>query len=635
MDPSTPTAAAAQSLELGAEIGSGAIARVVRVRDRATGQIYAGKILHPRHRRDPTATARFHREAELARRLRHPNLVTVHGTGVIEGETALLMELVEGHTLATHLARRGTLPPDELASLSLGIASGLAYAHATGVVHRDLKPANVLLACSDGAGPTPPVPKIADFGMARAASFAHADRRAMTVLGTPAYMAPECLEPLAVDPRTDLYALGCMMFEMATGQPPYAGSTPFSVLQAHRDAPIPELPEAYAGPLASLVARLLAKAPGDRPQSATVVVDELTAITSGERTPSGGSLPQLRSRTEPSTDEGRCAGCEATVLPELRLCFACGLIQARLEHGPNTVFICGPGKPTHKLDTARRDALVQWMRHNEAAGLSPRELEHRIPRLPFPFVSEVSDASAATIVESLRRLDLDATWLRGGRHAHPGIQKLAMALTGRKLTVLGAIFGVPFMVHPMLGLLTLIPALLIGTPIFYVLSTREAGRPALPRAVPPPEPLPPTLRGYLDRLHDVVPHIEQRRYRDALRAVVNRAVGLTRATPAQLRPSIDAEMSHAVNLAAVASQRMDTLDREMSRPDFDPSDPHHRSLLHERDMWSARLLDLTATLDALAARQSAAQARLQAAETEEIVASLRVMVESLEEVQRR
>ena len=632
MDPSTLTAAT-ESLELGAEIGSGAIARVVRIRDRTTGQVYAGKILHPRHRRDPTATARFHREAELARRLRHPNLVTVHGTHVIEGETALLMELVQGHTLATHLAQRGALPPDELATLSLGIASGLAYAHASGVVHRDLKPANVLLACCNETGPISPTPKIADFGMARAASFAHADHRAMTVLGTPAYMAPECLEPLAVDPRTDLYALGCMMFEMASGHPPYAGSTPFSVLQAHRDTPIPELPEAYAGPLASLITRLLAKAPGDRPQSATAVVDALEALARADQAAS--MLPRVRASTEPLADEGRCAGCGATVLPELRLCFACGLIQARLEHGPNTVFICGPGKPTHKLDTARRDALVQWMRHNEAVGLSPRELEHRIPRLPFPFVSEVSDASASTIVESLRRLDLDATWLRGGRHAHPGIQKLAMALTGRKLTVLGAIFGVPFMVHPMLGLLTLIPALLIGTPIFYVLSTREAGRPALPRATPPPEPLPPKLRGYLDRLHDVVPRIEQRRYRDALRAVVNRAVGLTRATPAQLRPSIDAEMSHAVNLAAVASQRMDVLDREMSRPDFDPSDPHHRSLLHERDTWSARLLDLTATLDALAARQSAAQVRLQAAQTDEIVASLRVMVESLEEVQRR
>ncbi|MBC8066923.1 MAG: serine/threonine protein kinase, partial [Deltaproteobacteria bacterium] len=265
------TAQAGERWELGEEIGSGAIARVVRVRDRQSGGAYAAKLLHPRHERDATARTRFQREAELASRLVHANLVRVWGTDTIAGHTALVMELVEGETLARRLARAAPLPEVELLALADGLAAGLAYAHACGVIHRDLKPANVLL-----QGGT--LPKIADFGMARASSFAEADKGALTVLGTPPYMAPECLDPLAVDPRTDLYALGCILHECATGSPPFGGATPFAVLDAHRSAPIPALPQIYSEGLRRLVAHLLAKAPGDRPQSAGAVQQALATL---------------------------------------------------------------------------------------------------------------------------------------------------------------------------------------------------------------------------------------------------------------------------------------------------------------------------------------------------------------------
>ena len=235
---------------LGAEIGSGAVATVVRVHDRETGGTLAGKILHERVARDRAAADRFLREAELVRSLRSPNIVEIHGLVDIDGRSVLLMELVEGPTLAELIAREAPIVEERLIAIARGIARGLTAAHGVGIIHRDLKPANILI----GAGMTP---KIADFGMARATSFAGVDKGAMTVVGTPDYMAPESLDPLAVDPRSDLYALGCILHEMMTGRPPYTAATPFGVLDQHRGAPIPPAPETYSRGLAALTAALL------------------------------------------------------------------------------------------------------------------------------------------------------------------------------------------------------------------------------------------------------------------------------------------------------------------------------------------------------------------------------------------
>jgi hypothetical protein len=634
--PTVVPVAATPRFELAGEIGSGAIATVARVIDRDTGVAYAGKILHDRHRRDEGANRRFHREAELARGLAHENLVRVFGTHEIEGRPALLMELVEGLNLADHLARRGPLPEAELLSISLGIARGLAHAHAAGVIHRDLKPANILLA----PGPAGLVPKIADFGMARASSFAGADKGALTVLGTPQYMAPECLEPLAVDPRTDLYALGCIIHELATSAPPFSGATPFAVLDQHRNAPVPVLPEAYSAGLRKLVARLLAKAPGDRPQSASAVVEALAGLcdAAGSSPTVGGPLARSSDAVLATVDpdavaDGRCAGCGAAVLQETRVCFRCGLVQVVIERGDYTVFITGPGQVSHKLDSERRDRLLRWLKGNQAVGLDPRELERRIPRLPFPLVTGVGRLSAETLQASLRHIGLEAIWARGGRRAHGGIYRNANKLAGRTLAVVFAFVGAPMMVHPAFAVVA-VPVLLACLPVVYGITLHQISRPAVSVGRPAENGLPPRVRARLDELHRVVGHIGERRHREALRAVVHRVITLSRDTPGAMDPEIDAEMEHAIHLAAGATMRMDQLDREMGRPGFDPADPAARAVMHERDRWSARLLELTATLDALAARRAAARATQQAASLPDELQALRATVEALEEVQR-
>lgn len=621
--PETPE----DGLVIAGEIGSGAIATVVRVEDRVRGTTYAGKILHDRHHRDRSAHRRFEREAELASRLAHENLVRVWGTRTIDGRAVMLMELVEGPNLASALARGGPLDEAELVRLSRGLAAGLAFAHSAGVIHRDLKPANVLL--SPGAGRLG-TPKIADFGMARASSFAGADKGALTVLGTPPYMAPECLEPLAVDPRTDLYALGCIMIEMATGAPPYGGATPMAVLQAHREAPLPEPPSTLSAPTRALMRRLLAKAPGDRPQSALAVVDALDRLTQHVAV----APTEQRVQRAEAAAEGHCARCGERVLRELRVCFGCGLSQVIVERGRITVLVTGPGKSPNKFDSALRDRLVRWIRANAVAGLDGRRLEQKIPRVPFTFITGVSERSAQTIRASLEALGIEVAWVTGGRLAAKAMRKKTGVLGGRMATLTSAICAAPMMVHPAMALVSA-PLALATLPVVFGVIAAKTSRPFVEIAKTPVSTLPPVIQGLLASLHATVQGLHQRRHREALRAVVNRVVTLCRSIDANAmdRAELEVEMAQAIRLAAHATLHIDELDRVMAAPGFNPADPGHRHSMHERDMWGARLLDLTAALDALVARRAAAEAELRATGEDEL-ADLRAMVEALEEVQQ-
>ncbi|KIG14710.1 Serine/threonine protein kinase PrkC, regulator of stationary phase [Enhygromyxa salina] len=612
------------------------MATVYRARDRDTGHHYALKLLHDRNARDPRAARRFTREAELARTLRDPHIIGVHGAIEFQGRQALLMELVDGPTLAQVLAVDAPLSEHRLLTLARGIARGLSVAHAGGVIHRDLKPANILIAQLGKADETA---KIADFGMARATSFAGVDSEALTVLGTPDYMAPETLDPLAVDPRTDLYALGCIMSEMATGRPPFAAPTPFAVLDAHRKRPAPKLPETFSGGLRELVSTLLAKQPSDRPHAASAVVEAidqlLAAPDTGEVTALAVASKQQLARARPrdllaATAAGRCARCGAPVIHGVRVCLDCGLLRVTVEPGKWTVFVVGPGAVGDKLDSVRRDALLTWLRANPDAGLEIGTFAEQIPRLPFPLVVRVSEPSARALTQSLAQLGLHAEANKGGRFSHGKMTEKMARIGARrsKVALPLLIIGLPLMIVLLVLALPLVP-LYVGAVAWWT------SKPALQISPTTRMPLPPLVDARLREVERVAPSVSAR-HRPGLRAVIQRVMALLRATPEAEHAQVDAEMTHALAVATVGTQRMTELDAMVSHPDFDASESEHRRDLQERDMWAARMLELTATLDALVARQAAARQVVSGAERESHAEldALRDRVEALEEVHR-
>lgn len=249
-------------------LGVGGMGAVYRVWDRALGEHVALKVLA---RTSPAAIERFSREVKLGRKVTHPNIVRTHDLGEDRGLHFLTMELVEGRPLDEVIRDRTALPPEEALPIGVAIASGLHAAHEAGVIHRDLKPANVLVA-DDGRV------RITDFGIARAAETQDRTHETGALLGTPHYMAPEQVSGQPVDARTDLYALGCILYELLTGRPPFEGTTPMAVVSQRLLHEAPEDPRSLASipdPLAEIVMRCLRREPNERPRSAAVVEEAL------------------------------------------------------------------------------------------------------------------------------------------------------------------------------------------------------------------------------------------------------------------------------------------------------------------------------------------------------------------------
>ncbi|WP_433260945.1 serine/threonine-protein kinase [Micromonospora vinacea] len=213
-----------------------------------------------------TAGKRFRREARATARLDHPGVPAVHDLGVHAEDLFLVMQLVPGIVLADHIAEQERLPVSEAASIAAQVCSVLVAAHAASLVHRDLKPQNLMIT---PAG----VVKVLDFGVAALLGPAEASRLTATgrTLGTPAYIAPEQAQGGPVGPAADLYALGCILFEMLGGNPPYEAANAPDMMRRHIDAPIPIITEYRSDvpdDLAHLIYCLLAKDPAERPASA-------------------------------------------------------------------------------------------------------------------------------------------------------------------------------------------------------------------------------------------------------------------------------------------------------------------------------------------------------------------------------
>jgi serine/threonine-protein kinase len=249
--------------ELGRLLGRGGMAEVYEGLDRVLERPVAVKILGGWLAGDATYVERFRREALAAARLSHPELVAVYDAGSDEELHYLVMELVPGETLADVLVREGRLEPVRATAIARAVARALAVAHAAGIVHRDVKPANVMLA-PDGRT------KLTDLGIARTLDGEDLTRTT-SILGSPNYLSPEQARGERVDARSDLYSLGCVLYEMLAGRPPFDAETPVAVAykHVHEDPPPPSsfAPGVPAG-LDDVTLRAMAKDPDRRFQTA-------------------------------------------------------------------------------------------------------------------------------------------------------------------------------------------------------------------------------------------------------------------------------------------------------------------------------------------------------------------------------
>ncbi|HET9984525.1 MAG TPA: serine/threonine-protein kinase, partial [Longimicrobiales bacterium] len=265
------------------KIGEGGMGQVYLARHLRIDRLCAVKVLHAHLTRDPESVGRFSREATTAARIRHPNVVEIHDCG--EGDDGLVyiaMEWVEGKPLAQLLRDEGAFEPERATRLARQIAGALGAAHQAGIMHRDLKPDNILVAAP---GTPEEAAKVVDFGIAKAVQgVTEALTRTGFVVGTPRYMSPEQLTAEPLDPRSDLYSLGCILFEMLTGQEAWGGGDAL-ITRRLTEAPPSARQRNPAVPtsLDRIVLRLLSRSAEQRFQTAEELDAALAAVEGAAR----------------------------------------------------------------------------------------------------------------------------------------------------------------------------------------------------------------------------------------------------------------------------------------------------------------------------------------------------------------
>ena len=268
--------------EVGRLLGAGGMAEVFEGRDRLLSRRVAIKVPLAQHAHDPEFAHRFRREAQTAASLSHPGVVAVYDTGSENGTHFIVMEYVEGRTLKDVIRAEAPLYPDRAAEIAADVCSALAAAHARGLVHRDVKPANIML-MPDGRV------KLMDLGIARAAAGETVTQTA-AMLGTAQYISPEQAQGQTVDYRSDLYSLGCCLYEMLTGTVPFRGATPVAIAYRHirEDPAPPRLLNPDVPPAREAVSqKAMAKRPEDRYQTAAEFRADLARARAGQRVAAG------------------------------------------------------------------------------------------------------------------------------------------------------------------------------------------------------------------------------------------------------------------------------------------------------------------------------------------------------------
>jgi serine/threonine protein kinase/Tol biopolymer transport system component len=337
--------------EIVAAIGAGGMGEVYRGRDTRLDRAIAIKILPPQFAGDPELRARFDREARAVSSLNHPHICALYDIGCDSGTDYLVLELLDGETLAARLARTGALPPHDALQIAIEICGALDRAHRAGIVHRDLKPANVMLTKA-GA-------KLLDFGLAKTAApvvaisglsmmptTPHGVTQQGAILGTFQYMAPEQIEGLEADARTDIFAFAALLFEMLTGRPAFEGKTRASLLGAIlKDQPprVSAVQPLAPKTLDRIVAACLAKDPDDRYQSARDLLRDLQWIASAAAIDAPPAVAPSRGRHISRTGWALVAAASLAIA-------AAGMLVGSIRRAPDpaevTQFLIAPPEGT-------------------------------------------------------------------------------------------------------------------------------------------------------------------------------------------------------------------------------------------------------------------------------------------------
>jgi serine/threonine protein kinase len=391
-------------------IGSGGMGVVYKARQKLLNRLVAIKMLHT-HLMTDRALVRFQQEGRAGSQLSHKNIVQVHDFGISEhGQPYLVMDFVEGQTLANKIASDGVMQTDYALWVFTEICDGLAHAHERGVLHRDLKPANILIT-SDGKL------KILDFGIAKIAEPDGSPQAQITktgeMMGSPSYMSPEQGLGKPMDQRSDLYSMGCLMFECLTCSPPFAGATVIATIMHHVNDRPPTVKEAFFGAntpdaLDTIIDKLLKKDPGERYQSATELQKALLDVKANQREPS----PAMPVKSAPAVQPRKPAN---NVLLALALCvlfIAAGIGGAAVmlnkkpseSHNPPPNTSPPPAGQTDgsALTTDDRD-LRKYIRSN------PSEVEYKFGQM------DITDAGLAPLADATActNLDLHNTSIKG------------------------------------------------------------------------------------------------------------------------------------------------------------------------------------------------------------------------------
>ncbi len=390
-------------------IGQGGMAAVYKAVDTRDDRVLAVKILTAMAAAEPELVQRFLREAKLLTRLRHPNIVPVEDFGEADGHMYLVMPLYTAGGLNDRL-EHGAMTPQEGSQLIAQVSSALEYAHNQGIVHRDIKPSNILLDDQGNA-------LLSDFGLARVAD-ASVSLTGSSILGTPAYIAPEQVRGDAIDPRTDQYSLGIVLYQLTTGRLPFESDSPMAILLKHVNEPLPR-PRSVAPSIPESVEQVILKAtakdPKDRFTSVAEMNDAFRAALEHALHPEKGAAPQIRlgpsstlvqpvpvSRSAPPASRRRLlAGGIAALLALVVLAFPTAVVDlltgasGRAEGSSSTIVIESGPQLTAMARTLQ--ALATEIVAARSDSLGPGEVQTAVAQTMAALVSSQTSIPATSV----------------------------------------------------------------------------------------------------------------------------------------------------------------------------------------------------------------------------------------------